>query len=73
MVERGRDYLLKVAEQLPEDQLSGGVEFLRAGVAAFERIHAQSSAGDDNPRSKPAAQVDRFPGISPENAYDAAD
>jgi DNA-binding MarR family transcriptional regulator len=72
MVERGRDYLLKVAEQLPEDQLSGGVEFLRSGVAAFERIHAQSSAGDDNQRPKPGAQ-DGFPGVPAENAYDAAD
>jgi hypothetical protein len=73
MVERGRDYLLKVAEQLPEDQLSGGVEFLRAGVAAFERIHAQSSVSEDNARAKTGAQVDRFPGVPAENAYDAAD
>jgi DNA-binding MarR family transcriptional regulator len=41
MVERGRAFLGKVVEQLPEDQVSGGVDFLRAAIAAYEQVHAE--------------------------------
>jgi DNA-binding MarR family transcriptional regulator len=44
MVARGRDFLERaVVGQLAPDQLRDGIEFLRAGVAAYERFHAQSS------------------------------
>jgi DNA-binding MarR family transcriptional regulator len=41
MVTRGQDFLQKVVEQLPGEQVREGIEFLRAGVAAYERIHAE--------------------------------
>lgn len=44
MIARGQDFLRKVVEQLPEQQVRDGIEFLRAGVAAYERVHAQANA-----------------------------
>lgn len=41
MVKRGRDFLRELVEQLPDDQVAGGIEFLRAGIVAFERVHGQ--------------------------------
>jgi DNA-binding MarR family transcriptional regulator len=56
MVARGRDFLQRaVVQQLPQDQLRDGIEFLRAGVAAYERFHAQSS----NVSGKRATQKSR--------------
>jgi DNA-binding MarR family transcriptional regulator len=46
MVERGRELLQRMVEQLPEKQISGGIEFLRAAVAAFERMHALGLVGE---------------------------
>jgi DNA-binding MarR family transcriptional regulator len=43
MVTRGRDFLRKVAEQLPEQQIRDGLDYLRAAIAAFERVHEGSS------------------------------
>jgi DNA-binding MarR family transcriptional regulator len=40
MVERGRGFLLSLIRQLPEHQVCGGIEFLRAAVAAVERVHS---------------------------------
>jgi DNA-binding MarR family transcriptional regulator len=40
MIARGQDFLRKVVEQLPDQQVREGIEFLRAGVAAYERVHA---------------------------------
>jgi DNA-binding MarR family transcriptional regulator len=40
MVERGRGFLLSLIQQLPEHQVCGGIEFLRAAVAAVERVHS---------------------------------
>jgi DNA-binding MarR family transcriptional regulator len=40
MVERGRAYLQSLMEQVPEHQVSSGIEFLRAAVAAVERVHS---------------------------------
>jgi DNA-binding MarR family transcriptional regulator len=42
MLTRGRDFLCRVVEQLPDQQVRDGIDFLRAGVAAFERIHAET-------------------------------
>jgi DNA-binding MarR family transcriptional regulator len=53
MVERGREFLRKLAEQLPEDQLEFGIEFLHTSVAAFERVHADSSSSEKGPARKP--------------------
>ena len=47
MVERGHDFLTRLAAQLPENQLSTGIDFLRAAVAAFERFHEQNSLADE--------------------------
>jgi DNA-binding MarR family transcriptional regulator len=43
MAERGRAFLQKVTAQLAEDQVRSGVEFLRAGVAAFERVRNENT------------------------------
>src|ERR1700733_4229796 len=40
MVERGRDFLRQLVMQLPEDQVTGGVEFLRAAIGAYEQVQA---------------------------------
>jgi DNA-binding MarR family transcriptional regulator len=40
MVERGRAFLQRLTQQLPADRISGGIEFLRAAVAAVERVHS---------------------------------
>jgi DNA-binding MarR family transcriptional regulator len=58
MVERGRGFLQKVVEQLPEEQVRAGVEFLRAGVNAFERVHAETSKAD-SPKRTPKADLRR--------------
>lgn len=42
MVERGRAFLQRLMAQLPEERASSGIEFLRAAVAAVERVHSNS-------------------------------
>jgi DNA-binding MarR family transcriptional regulator len=42
MVERGCAHLQRLTEQLPGDRISGGIEFLRAAIAAVERVHSNS-------------------------------
>jgi DNA-binding MarR family transcriptional regulator len=44
MIARGQDFLQKVVEQLPDRQVRDGIEFLRAGVAAYERVHAEAAS-----------------------------
>ncbi|MBV8773740.1 MAG: winged helix-turn-helix transcriptional regulator [Deltaproteobacteria bacterium] len=41
MVARGQEFLRRVVRQLPDHQVRDGIEFLRAGVAAYEHIHAE--------------------------------
>jgi DNA-binding MarR family transcriptional regulator len=84
MIERGRDFLTKVVDQLPEGQVRGGVEFLRAGVNAIERIHAQNSGKAQNfvkaqnsvkeksPARKLRSRARRVPRARPANGYNAA-
>jgi DNA-binding MarR family transcriptional regulator len=43
MITRGQNFLHKVVEQLPDQQVRDGIDFLRAGVAAYERVHAQAA------------------------------
>ena len=43
MVARGRDFLRQVVEQIPEQQVREGIAYLRAGIAANERVHAEST------------------------------
>ena len=59
MVERGRGFLCKVVEQLPKDQANMGIEFLRAGVGAFERVHAKTPPDDRNAARKPTPRPRR--------------
>jgi DNA-binding MarR family transcriptional regulator len=40
MVERGRDFLQSLIRHVPEHQVRGGIQFLRAAVAAVERLHS---------------------------------
>src|SRR5262249_38308380 len=40
MVERGHAHIRLMVEQLSEVQVSGGIDFLRAAIAAVERVHA---------------------------------
>jgi DNA-binding MarR family transcriptional regulator len=47
MITRGQDFLRKVVEQLPDQQVRDGIEFLRAGIAAYERVHAQAANFDN--------------------------
>jgi DNA-binding PadR family transcriptional regulator len=43
MVERGRQFLQRIIiAQLSEDVVRNGIEFLRQGIAAFERIQQQA-------------------------------
>jgi DNA-binding MarR family transcriptional regulator len=44
MVERGRTFLRRLVEQLPENQVSDGIEFLRAAVAVVEQVHGNRSS-----------------------------
>ena len=55
MVERGREFLRKVAVQLPEEQVTKGVEFMRAAIAAYERLHEQELEVS-KPGKKPRAR-----------------
>ncbi|MGH8013887.1 MAG: MarR family winged helix-turn-helix transcriptional regulator [Candidatus Binataceae bacterium] len=48
MVKRGRGFLHELVEQLPEDQIGGGIKFLRAGILAFERLHGQDTGASRN-------------------------
>lgn len=73
MVERGRDFLRKVVEQLPEDQANMGIEFLRAGVAAFERIHAQNPPDNRSAAHRPTPRLRRTARPHPEPRYTAAE
>jgi len=73
MVERGHDFLRRLAAELPENQLSAGVEFLRAAVAAFERFHEQNSIADEGSARKPRSQGRRRPRPAIENSYDLAE
>jgi len=66
MITRGRDFLHKVVEQLPDEQVRDGIDFLRAGVAAYERVHAQ--AANANGRSLPGKL--RSPGRQAANRQD---
>jgi len=70
MIERGREFLQKLVEQLPADQVSGGIEFLRAGVVAFERIHANTVNGTRSLARKSRAR--RVPSVKPANRYEEA-
>jgi DNA-binding MarR family transcriptional regulator len=63
MITRGQDFLRKVVEQLPDQQVRDGIEFLRAGVAAYERVHAQAA----NVESKGLAGKGRLPDKLPPN------
>jgi DNA-binding MarR family transcriptional regulator len=73
MIERGRDFLRKVMTQIPETQARGGVEFLRASVNAFERVHTQNSICDKNPARKLRSPVRRhLPSARPVNSRDAS-
>jgi DNA-binding MarR family transcriptional regulator len=40
MIERGRAFVRRLMAQLPEDRVSRGIDFLRAAVAAVERMHS---------------------------------
>jgi DNA-binding MarR family transcriptional regulator len=43
MVERGRAYIRSLIRQLAEAQITGGIEFLRAAVAAVEHVHSNGA------------------------------
>ena len=61
MITRGQDFLQKVVEQLPDQQVRDGIEFLRAGVAAYERVHAQAANADGKSLSGKTRSPVRFP------------
>jgi DNA-binding MarR family transcriptional regulator len=44
MADRGHAFLQRVVQELPGDRVSGGIEFLRAAVAAVERVHSNSQS-----------------------------
>ena len=69
MAERGRAFLQEVTAQLAEDQVRSGVEFLRAGVAAFERVRSENAAevkrlprkGSESPRGRQDRRLENGP------------
>jgi DNA-binding MarR family transcriptional regulator len=61
MIARGQAFLQKVVEQLPPEQVRDGIGFLRAGVAAYERIHAQAANVNGKSLLKKARTLDRLP------------
>jgi len=61
MVERGRSFLHRLVEQLPEDQVSGGIDFLRAAVAAVERVHESEPPGSGKPAASKSKSRSRQP------------
>jgi len=44
MVARGQQFLQQIVEQIPEELVKTGVEFLRHATAAFERVRAAAVA-----------------------------
>jgi DNA-binding MarR family transcriptional regulator len=44
MVTRGQQFLQKIVEQLPEELVKTGIEFLRQATEAFERVRATTVA-----------------------------
>ncbi|MGH7986254.1 MAG: MarR family winged helix-turn-helix transcriptional regulator [Candidatus Binataceae bacterium] len=48
MVARGREFLRELVEQLPGDRIGGGIEFLRAGILAFELLHGKDTGASRN-------------------------
>ena len=61
MITRGQNFLEKVVEQLPDQQVRDGIEFLRAGVAAYERVHAEAANSDAKSLSAKARSVAKPP------------
>ncbi len=61
MIARGQDFLRKVVEQLPDEQVRDGIEFLRAGVAAYEKVHAQAASIDGKNQPGRVRSAARFP------------
>jgi DNA-binding MarR family transcriptional regulator len=72
MITRGRDFLCRVVGQLPAGQVRDGIEFLRAGVAAYERIHAATPDVSGKGLSKPRSGTTRRPGRPRAKLADAA-
>ncbi len=71
MIERGREFLRRVIEQLAEDRVSSGIAFLRAGVVAFERIHADNPNAARSPVRKARSRPRRAPNAGSANQYEA--
>jgi len=44
MVARGQQFLQQIVEQMPEDLVKTGIEFLSQSTAAFERLRAEAAA-----------------------------
>jgi DNA-binding MarR family transcriptional regulator len=81
MAERGRAFLAKLVEQLPADQVTRGVEFLHAAIAAAERIDAHEFAASgmirkSRPRPRRSSNVRSRSRVrradSPESVPDSA-
>ena len=43
MVAHGQQFLQRIVEQLAEETVSNGIEFLRQATAAFERVRAENA------------------------------
>jgi DNA-binding MarR family transcriptional regulator len=50
MVARGQQFLQKIVEQLPQELVKTGIEFLSQATAAFERVRAATVAHDGKGR-----------------------
>ncbi len=73
MIARGQDFLQRVVEQLPEEQVRDGIDFLRAAVEAYERMHTASSRSDGSGTSgKLPSGVDNFENRAAATATDEA-
>lgn len=57
MVARGQQFLQKIVEQLPEDLVKTGIEFLSQAMQAFARVRATPVVRHDKGRDRRGAQL----------------
>jgi DNA-binding MarR family transcriptional regulator len=51
MIAQGRGFLRKIVEQIPEEEVRNGIQFLRRAVTAFEQARAQGVIRNGRKRS----------------------
>src|SRR5260370_33340931 len=57
MANEGRQFLKRVVEHIPEEQVQVGIQFLRAGVTAYE--HGRARPEERNGKAKSGAALNK--------------